>query len=112
MISKAKLKAHLNNIRNGVYNNNRLKVYRAIDNGHCNIDKLSKHLGMGFHKISGRITELLDMGLIRCNKVSGKYSLYTTVTDKEDQIKLRKQRYEAKKQAYLAKGEREGYLTA
>lgn len=105
----AKTRAFLEGINSGKFNSDRAKIYQIISQGVQTIETLRLALGKRHHnQISGRITELLDMGLIK--EILGKrFSLFVQVTDPNEISKLSKQRDKERYERWVNVGNNKGW---
>lgn len=102
-MSIASIKTFLNGINSGRTQAQKMNIYKFIKrNPKCTIADIEfKSIGLKNSSITARISDLLDLGVI---KVEGNfeskescYSTFVIVTDEEEQINLFKERKQSKK---------------
>lgn len=102
-MTQAKAAAFLQGIESGKFDDNRAKVYLLLQHKPCTINQACLYYGFtSDNQLSGRFTELYDMGLIK--PYGDDISVYTIVYDKEEQHLIRLARSEQKRQIWLKKG--------
>jgi len=106
----AKTKAFLEGITSGKFNNDRAKIYQRIKCGVQTIETLRAYLGKRHHnQLSGRISELLDMGVIR-EINGGRFSIYSVVTDIKEIEQRAKDRETERFMKWVKVGNERGYF--
>lgn len=64
-VSEAKITTFRNQIANGNLTSNRHRVFDYVNrNPGCSLEELSDGLNLSYHSVSGRLSELMDSGLI------------------------------------------------
>lgn len=100
----AKRNAFLEQIHSGKANKARAQIYKRILSGAQTNSTLKIFLRVeDKNQFSGRITELLDMGLIK-EKKGVKESIYKAIHNKEEQEQLIKERQSEKYAKWYKKG--------
>jgi hypothetical protein len=107
MKTTASRNAFLKGIELGKFNNTRARIYKIIQKEPITLDKLCLY---GFAKAtsSARISELMDLGLIKATGTDLSY--FQVVTDKEEQHLLSLARQENYYQNWLKRGKENGYF--
>ena len=105
-MTQAKTKAYIEGIESNRFKNDAQKIYNLIKERPMNLKELSFHLNKSFNRFSGRITDLLDAGLIK-EIPSGQYSIFVA-TDSIERKRLQKERLTAKIQKWVKCGEELG----
>lgn len=73
-MTEAKQKAYVEGIQSGYFNNNAQRVYNLLKYKDMTTEAIYKVLGKQRNELSGRISDLLDSGLIK-ELSAGRYSL-------------------------------------
>lgn len=79
-MTQAKKEAFLKKVEDNSINTDAVKIYRFIKTGQKTLPMIESYLGKSFNQFTGRITDLLDIGLIT-ETPGDKYSIFTAVTD-------------------------------
>ena len=109
-MSIAQKDAFIQGMESGKFNTVRAKVYRLLTIESQTLEQLRVKLNKkGLNEISGRVTDLLDMGLIR-ETSRGRYTKYEIVTDELKQSMLANQRQYEKALRWKKQGEERGYM--
>lgn len=74
-MTEAQQTAYINGIQNNSFNNNAQKIYNLLKVKDMTTEEVYNALSKQRNELSGRISDLLDSGLIKELSVSGKYSL-------------------------------------
>jgi hypothetical protein len=111
-MSKQSNKAFLKGIENGQFNTDKARIYHMISIEPQTLESLEIKLGKkGKNTFSGRITELLDSGLIKeIIFDSKKYTKYAIVIDAQEQIGRSVVREFNKANNWLNQGKEKGYI--
>ena len=110
-MSKQSNKAFLKGIENGQFNSDKARIYHMISIEPQTLESLEIKLDKkGKNTFSGRITELLDRGLIKELDTHVKYTYYTIVTDVNEQSILAFERKGEKALKWIKQGQEKGYL--
>ena len=109
-MSTAQKDAFIQGMESGKFNTDKARVYRLLTIESQTLEQLRIKLNKkGLNEISGRVTDLLDMGLIR-ETSRGRYTKYEVVTDKLKQFMLANQRHYEKALRWKKQGEEKGYI--
>ena len=101
-MTQAKKQAYIEGIESNRFKNDAQKIYNLIKENPLNLKDLSYLLNKSFNRFSGRITDLLDAGLIK-EIPCGQYSIFK-VADPIEQERLQKLRLDAKIQKWVKCG--------
>jgi DNA-binding transcriptional ArsR family regulator len=85
--------AYIQGIVSGKFNGIKQQIYNLLKEKDLTLEQLCKHFDKTPNEISGRISELLDLGLIKV-KQSGRYSLLTICSEQEIENQRRKRHLE------------------
>ena len=109
-MSTAQKEAFIQGMESGKFNTDKARVYRLLTIEAQTLEQLRVKLNKkGLNELSGRVTDLLDMGLIR-ETSRGKYTKYEVVTDELKQSMLSTQRKYEKALKWQKQGQQNGYL--
>ena len=109
-MSTAQKEAFIQGMESGKFNTDKAKVYRLLTIEAQTLEQLRIKLNKkGLNELSGRVTDLLDMGLIR-ETSRGRYTKYKVVTDELKQSMLANQRQYEKALRWKKQGEERGYM--
>jgi len=109
-MSTAQKDAFIQGIESGKFNTDKARVYRLLTIESQTLEQLRVKLNKkGLNELSGRVTDLLDMGLIR-ETSRGRYTKYEVVTDELKQFMLANQRHYEKALRWKKQGEEKGYI--
>jgi len=109
-MTRAKREAFLRGVKKGIFQNNIGKVYTSIKKtGISTLPQIQKELGISFNRFSGRITDLLDMGVIKEIRTN-KYSMFKIVYSPELQQELADKREYERYVKWLKLGHKKGYI--
>jgi len=109
-MTTAKLTAYIQGMESGQFNTTAQKIYNRIKQGAQTLETLQVYLGAKHHNsFSGRLSDLLDAGLIKEIKGS-RYSIFKVVTDRTEQNNLRMARHVEKYEQWKKKGEEMGWF--
>jgi len=105
-MTKSKQQAYIKGIETNAFKNDAQRIFNIIKENPRDLNDLSFILKKSFNQISGRITELLDAGLIK-EKQNGKYSIFS-ITEPREREALQRQRLTAKIEKFVKCGEKLG----
>ena len=105
-MTQAKKQAYIEGIETNRFKNDAQKIYNLIKENPMDLILLSVHLNKSFNQFSGRITDLLDAGLIK-EVNGGQYSIFIA-TEPIERETLQKQRLIAKVKKWVKCGEELG----
>jgi len=109
-MSTAQKDAFIQGMESGKFDTDKAKVYRLLTIESQTLEQLRIKLNKkGLNEISGRVTDLLDMGLIM-ETSRGRYTKYEVVTDELKQFMLANQRQYEKALRWQKQGEDRGYI--
>ena len=109
-MSTSQNNAFIQGIESGKFNTDKARVYQLLNIESQTLEQLRVKLNKkGLNEISGRVTDLLDMGLIR-ETSRGRYTKYEVVTDELKQFMLANQRHYEKALKWKKQGEERGYM--
>jgi len=109
-MSVAQNNAFIQGIESGKFKTDKARVYRLLTIESQTLEQLRVKLNKkGLNELSGRVTDLLDMGLIR-ETSRGRYTKYEVVTDELKQSMLSTQRKYEKALKWQKQGQQNGYL--
>jgi len=104
-MTQAKTEAFLKKVKDDSINTEAVKIYRFIQTGAKNLPMIETYLGKSFNEFTGRITNLLDMGLITAKK-GKRYSIFKAVNDPELSKDLAEIRRMKKYNAWIKQGKK------
>ena len=107
-MTPAKRNAFLEGIEKGKFDNYRAMVYNLVSRGHAKTLGELMDQGVPEKTASGRISELMDMGLIKAD--GEKNSTFTVVTDPTEMDKLMLERSSEKYEQWFKRGVENGYF--
>ena len=106
-MTRAQLQAFIDGCESGSIATKRAAVYNLTRRARFSLDALQTYLpNMRMATISGRVSELLDMGLLR----EWKAGVFEPVVDVEEAVRLSEERSRAKYEKWVKLGQREGYF--
>lgn len=109
-MSTAQKEALIQGIESGKFNTDIARVYKLLTIESQTLEQLTIKLNKkGLNELSGRVTDLLDMGLIR-ETSRGRYTKYEIVTDELKQSILAFERKGEKALKWIKQGQDKGYL--
>ena len=101
-MTQAKKQAYIEGIESNRFKNDAQKIYNLIKVSPLNLKDLSYLLNKSFNRFSGRITDLLDAGLIK-EIPCAKYSIFKA-SEPAERESLQKERLDAKVQKWVKCG--------
>lgn len=105
-----KIKALFDQIDSGKMESDLTKILKAIIEKPLTIEHFTS-LGMRYSTVTGRLSDLCDLGLIKKHTNPwGNYSWFSYVKNESDQLKLRNEIEEEKRQSFIKKGIEKGYI--
>ena len=109
-MSTAQKEALIQGIESGKFNTDIARVYKLLTIESQTLEQLTIKLNKkGLNELSGRVTDLLDMGLIR-ETSRGRYTKYEIVTDELKKSILAFERKGEKALKWIKQGQDKGYL--
>ena len=109
-MSTAQKDAFIQGIESGKFNTDKARVYQLLTIESQTLEQLRVKLNKkGLNELSGRVTDLLDMGLIR-ETSRGRYTKYEIVTDELKQSMLAFERQGKKALNWIKQGQEKGYF--
>lgn len=112
-MTKAKREAFLKGITEGKFDNYRAMVYNLISQGHAKTLNAMIDNGIPEKTASGRVSELMDMGLVKVvgeiSLTGGNVSVFSAVWTDAERDSLMFQRCSEKKEQWLKKGKEMGW---
>jgi len=109
-MSTAQKEALIQGIESGKFNTDIARVYKLLTIESQTLEQLTIKLNKkGLNELSGRVTDLLDMGLIR-ETSRGRYTKYEIVTDELKQSIIAFERKGEKALKWIKQGQDKGYL--
>ncbi len=109
-MSVAQSETHKENLSKDKYTKNQKIVLKAIKQGYGTIQQIVFVSGLPEKTVSGRISELTDVGKIKPTKQSGSFSFYKEVTNMEEIKQLISERLEEKRRRWINRGKRLGFI--
>ena len=109
-MSTAQKEAFIQGIESGKFKTDKARVYKLLTIESQTLEQLRVKLNKkGLNELSGRVTDLLDMGLIK-ETSRGRYTKYEVVTDELKQSILAFERKGEKALKWIKQGQDKGYL--
>jgi predicted transcriptional regulator len=109
-MTKAKTEAFIQGIEDGTFQGDAAKIYNMIKDNHVmTLPEISLAMDKRFNQFSGRISELLDAGLIKEMK-GDKYSLFRITQSDQEKYEFAKMRQNEKIEKLRKKADELGYL--
>lgn len=109
-MTHAKEKAFVEGIENGTFQGDASTIYKLIEQNHImTLPEISLAMDKQFNRFSGRISELLDAGLIKELK-GDKYSLFRITLGEQEKYECAKMRKEEKIEKLRKKADKLGYF--
>lgn len=109
-MTRAKTEAFIQGITDGTFQGDAATIYNLIQDKHVmTLPEISVILGKSLNQFSGRISELLDAGLIKEMK-GEKYSLFRITQSEQERYECAKMRYNEKIEKLRKKADELGYF--
>ena len=109
-MTKAKTEAFIQGIADGTFQGDAATIYNLIRDKHVmTLPEISVILGKSLNQFSGRISELLDAGLIKEMK-GEKYSLFRITQSEQERYECAKIRHNEKIEKLRKKADELGYF--
>lgn len=110
MSTQAKQNAFIQGIENGTFQGDAATIYSLIRDKHVmTLPEISVILDKSLNQFSGRISELLDAGLIKEMK-GEKYSLFRITQSDQERYECAKMRHDEKIEKLRKKADELGYF--
>jgi DNA-binding transcriptional regulator GbsR (MarR family) len=110
MSTQAKQEAFIQGIENGTFQGDAATIYKLIEQNHVlTLPEISVMLDKSLNQFSGRISELLDAGLIKEMK-GDKYSLFRVTQNEQEKYECSKMRHNEKIEKLRNKADSLGYF--
>ena len=109
-MTKAKQEAFIQGITDGTFQGDAATIYNLIQDKHVmTLPEISVILDKSLNQFSGRISELLDAGLIKEMK-GEKYSLFRITQSDQERYECAKMRHDEKIEKLRKKADELGYF--
>ena len=109
-MTQAKEQACIQGIEDGTFQGDAAKIYNMIQDNHVmTLPEISLAMDKRFNQFSGRISELLDAGLIKELK-GDKYSLFRITQSDQERYECSKMRHNEKIEKLRKKADELGYF--
>jgi predicted HTH transcriptional regulator len=109
-MTQAKQQAFIQGIQDGTFQGDAATIYKLIEQNHVmTLPEISVILDKSLNQFSGRISELLDAGLIKEMK-GEKYSLFRITQSDQERYECSKMRYNEKMEKLWKKADELGYF--
>ena len=109
-MTRAKKEAFIQGITDGTFQGDAATIYNLIQDKHVmTLPEISVILDKSLNQFSGRISELLDAGLIKEMK-GAKYSLFRITQGEQERYDCAKMRHDEKIQKLRKKADELGYF--
>jgi len=109
-MTRAKTEAFIQGITDGTFQGDAATIYNLIQDKHVmTLPEISVILGKSLNQFSGRISELLDAGLIKEMK-GEKYSLFRITQSDQERYECAKMRHNEKIEKLRKKADELGYF--
>jgi predicted HTH transcriptional regulator len=109
-MTRAKQEAFIQGITDGTFQGDAATIYRLIEQNHVmTLPEISVILDKSLNQFSGRISELLDAGLIKELK-GEKYSLFRITQGEQEKYECAKMRKDEKIEKLRKKADELGYF--
>jgi predicted HTH transcriptional regulator len=110
MSTQAQQKAWTQGIQDGTFQGDAATIYKLIEQNHVmTLPEISVILDKSLNQFSGRISELLDAGLIKEMK-GEKYSLFRITQSEQEKYDCKKMRHNEKIEKLRKKADSLGYF--
>ena len=110
MSTESKKQAFIQGIQDGTFQGDAATIYNLIQDNHVmRLPEISVILDKSLNQFSGRISELLDAGLIKEMK-GDKYSLFRITQSDQERYECAKMRYNEKIEKLRKKADELGYF--
>ena len=108
---KPKLSAYLKQIQTGELKNKKIRVINELHQSPQTIEYFRTKLGMAHQSVTATLSTLCDEGIVRMSSSADKkYSKFTLVSSDAEQELLIKQRRDEKRESYIARGLKDGFI--
>lgn len=106
-----RLNAYLKQIQSGELKTKKLRVIKELHQSPQTIEYFRTKIGMSHQSVTAVLSILCDEGMVRMSSsADDKFSLFTLVDSEENQIILAKQRLAEKKELFIARGLKDGFI--
>ena len=110
METSNKIKALIDQVESGKMETDLKKILGEIMISPKTIENFTLK-GMAYSTVTGRISDLCDMGIIRKHTDPlGRYSYFSYVKDESEQLRLRQELEAEKKETFIQKGIEKGWI--
>jgi predicted transcriptional regulator len=108
---KPSLNAYIKQIQSGELKTKKLRVIKSLQESPKTIEHFRNKEGMSHQSVTAVLSNLCDEGLVRMSSsADDKFSLFSLVDSEESQMILAKQRFIEKRELFIARGMKEGFL--
>ena len=108
---KPSLNAYLKQINSGELKTKKIRVIKILHESPKTIEYFRNKTDFSHQSVTAVLSILCDEGMVRMSSsADDKFSLFSLVDSEENQIILAKQRLEEKKELFIARGLKEGFI--
>lgn len=109
---KSKFNSYLEQIRSGKLNSRKLIIIQELSNGNKTLEYFRNVLKIPHQSITSAMSVLCDEGVVRVinTNANDKFSIFQLVEDENEQLKLIQQRNLEKKELFISRGMKEGFI--
>jgi predicted transcriptional regulator len=108
---KLKFNAYIKQIQSGELKNKKLRVIKSLNESAKTIEYFRTVMEMKHQSVTSVLSILCDEGMVRMSSSSdAKFSLFTLVSSETEQEYLAKQRFIEKRELFIARGIKYGFL--
>lgn len=108
---KPKFNAYIKKIQSGELKTKKLRVIKELQQSPQTIEYFRTKLGMPHQSVTSALSILCDEGIVRMSSsADAKFSLFTLASSEQEQDYLAKQRFAEKRELFIARGIKDGFL--
>jgi len=108
---KPKLNAYIKQVNSGELKTKKLRVIKSLNESPKTIEYFRTVMGMSHQSVTAVLSILCDEGMVRMSSSSdAKFSLFSLVGSEQEQDNLAKQRRSEKRELFIARGLKDGFL--
>jgi hypothetical protein len=108
---KPSLNAYIKQIQSGELKTKKLRVIKELQQSPRTIEHFRNVMGMSHQSVTAVLSILCDEGIVRMSSsADAKFSLFTLASSDQEQESLAKQRFAEKRELFIARGLKQGFL--
>ena len=109
---KPRLNAYLKQIQSGDFKTKKLCVIAILKESPKTLEYFRKNTNYSHQSLTSVLSVLCDEGMVRMSSsADNNFSIFSLVDSEENQIKLAKERFAEKKELFIARGLKQGFIT-